>query len=304
VKATVQLEKMELKYFEPVAKRYNVELSGGFLSAKGNVGYAPKVQNITLEDLTVEEVNVQYVHTAATAAKEERRAQKVKGAAREAANKPGMLIKIDRMRLARSNFAYVHQDAAPPYRVFLSDTEIRLRNLGNQSSGGNGELDLRGLFMGTGETIAKATFRPKEKTADLNLDLRIQQTEAKGMNNLLKAYGGFDVAGGQFSVFSEIRIAGDRISGYVKPLFANLDVYHPQQEKGKPLRNKAYEGVVGGASKILENRPRDQIATKIDLSGPVEDPDTHMAKTVVRLVQNAFFKAILPGFERGEGPPP
>jgi hypothetical protein len=35
-----------------------------------------------------------------------------------------------------------------------------------------------------------------------------------------------------------------------------------------------------------------------DLTGRVDDPDASALQVVVRLIQNAFFKAILPGFER------
>jgi len=34
------------------------------------------------------------------------------------------------------------------------------------------------------------------------------------------------------------------------------------------------------------------------LSGPVGDPESNTWEVVVRLIQNAFFRAILPGFDR------
>jgi hypothetical protein len=55
---------------------------------------------------------------------------------------------------------------------------------------------------------------------------------------------------------------------------------------------------VSGMSKILKNLPRKEVATKVDISGPIDHPQTSTVQAVVKLVQNAFFKAILPGFER------
>ncbi|PYM30645.1 MAG: hypothetical protein DMD80_03340 [Candidatus Rokuibacteriota bacterium] len=52
------------------------------------------------------------------------------------------------------------------------------------------------------------------------------------------------------------------------------------------------------ASKILENHPRREVATKADISGPLDSPRTSTWQVLVRLVENAFIKAILPGFER------
>ena len=51
---------------------------------------------------------------------------------------------------------------------------------------------------------------------------------------------------------------------------------------------------------ILTNPRRGQIATKTSLSGPLDAPQTSIVDVMLRLVQNAFFKAILPGLERGD----
>jgi len=55
---------------------------------------------------------------------------------------------------------------------------------------------------------------------------------------------------------------------------------------------------VGAMTELLKNRPRQQVATQTDISGPLEDPRTNIGQIIVNLVRNAFFKAILPGFER------
>jgi hypothetical protein len=54
---------------------------------------------------------------------------------------------------------------------------------------------------------------------------------------------------------------------------------------------------VSGVAKILKNRERDEVATKADVIGRIDNPRVSTVDAVVRLVQNAFFKAILPGFD-------
>jgi hypothetical protein len=83
----------------------------------------------------------------------------------------------------------------------------------------------------------------------------------------------------------------------VKPLFQDMVVYDPAQDRDKKPLRKVYESVVGGISKILQNRPRDEVATRVELSGRLENPDSSLIETIGGLVQNAFFKAILPGFD-------
>ena len=91
------------------------------------------------------------------------------------------------------------------------------------------------------------------------------------------------------------------ITGYVKPLVKDLDVYDAQQDRDKDLSHKLYEGVIAAAAVLLRNAPRKEVATKADISGQTRDPQTDTIEIVVRLIQNAFFEAILPGFERPEG---
>jgi hypothetical protein len=58
-----------------------------------------------------------------------------------------------------------------------------------------------------------------------------------------------------------------------------------------------YERVVSGVAKILKNRTREEVATKADVIGRIDNPRVSTVDAVIRLVQNAFFKAILPGFD-------
>ena len=117
------------------------------------------------------------------------------------------------------------------------------------------------------------------------------------MNDLFRAFGNFDVKAGLFSFYSELTIKGDMVNGYVKPLFKGMKVYDRREESQKTLFHKLYVGLVGGISKLLEN-PRKDVATKADISGPIGSPQTSTWQIIVKLIQNAFIKSILPGFEK------
>ena len=62
-----------------------------------------------------------------------------------------------------------------------------------------------------------------------------------------------------------------------------------------------YERVVSGVAKLLKNRERDEVATKAEVLGRIDNPKVGTVAAIVRLVQNAFFKAILPGFDAEVG---
>jgi hypothetical protein len=88
------------------------------------------------------------------------------------------------------------------------------------------------------------------------------------------------------------------VDGYVKPFFKDVEVYDPEQDQNKAVMQKMFEAVVDGVMGILENVPTKGVATETSLEGPVENPRADTWEVVVNLVQNAFFKAILPGLER------
>jgi hypothetical protein len=298
----VRLEGIDLGYLRPIARRYNVAIERGAVAATGRAHYAPDGRTtVHLAELTLDGVQADYVHTAATKKREEAVARQAGAKAAEVSNQPGVLLRVDRARLVRGNVGFVNRAAQPAYRVFLAETNLEITNLSNHQTEGTAVAALRGRFMGAGAAVVDATFRPEVRGPDFDLRVRIDDTDLTRMNDLLRAYGNFDVVAGAFSLYAELSVKNRMIGGYVKPLFRDLDVYDKRQDKEKSAFRKLYEGLVGGVSKLLENEPREEVATQADISGRLDDPQTSTWQVLVRLVQNAFFKAILPGFEREVG---
>lgn len=302
VKADVSLEKIQLDYFRPITQRYNLVVERGVLSTTGTIEYAHDGATLAhLGELTLERARIDYVHKSETQESEARVARKARQKAREVSNAPATLIRVDRARIVEGTFGFVNEAATPDYRIFLADTDLEMTNLSNQFTEGTAVANLRGRFMGSGTTVATATFRPETNGADFDLNVRIHNTDMRTMNDLLRAYGKFDVVRGLFSLYTELSVKHRAIEGYVKPLFRDMKVYDKRQDREKSIFRKVYEGLVGGISKLLENRPREEVATKADISGSLDDPKASTWQVVVRLLQNAFFKAILPGFDRELG---
>lgn len=298
IKAGFKLEKVPVDYFKPVIARANLSINGGTLKTSGDLEYAPKIKKARLEDLTIQGMKIDYIHSAATAGAEKKRAKKVVKAAEKVSNEPEIELKLDQLNLTGCTIGMINKAVDPSYRVFISDMNLHLKNLSNQFSQGPAEAKLNGKFMGNGLASASAKFRPEKKGPDFDLYVKIEETQLKLMNDLLRAYGNFDVTEGFFSFNSELHVKNDVITGYVKPFFRDMKVYDRRQDKEKGVFRKLYEMLVGGVGKLLENRPREEVATKADISGPVSDPKTSTWQIIIQLIRNAFFKAILPGFER------
>jgi hypothetical protein len=153
-------------------------------------------------------------------------------------------------------------------------------------------------FMESGATAATGTFRPAG-SPDFDVKLEIEDTDLTRLNDLLRAYAKVDVTQGLFTFYAEARVQNGAVQGYAKPLFRDVEVYHPGQDAAKHLVRQLYALVVGGVARLLENKtPRKEVATRTEFKGPLGgDVKAGTLEAVVGLVQNAFFKAILPGFE-------
>jgi hypothetical protein len=301
VKAQLTLEHVDLTRFQSVVRRNNIALRGGVLSAAGDLEYAPTVQIVHLHQADVQGLQLDYVHTAQTAPVKKARAQQGKRAAQEVSHAPSILLRADRVSVVQSQIGFVNRAAAPAYRLFLAEAEVHLTNFSNQLTEGTAVAKITGNFMGSGRTAVGASFRPETKGPDFALAASIEHTDMRALNELLRAYGTFDVVQGVFSLYTELRVRHRSVRGYVQPLLRDLDVYDPRQDKEKHLFQKLYEAAVGGVSEVLEHLPRHEAATKVDFAGRLENPQAGTWQALVDLIHRTFFNAILPGFERELG---
>jgi hypothetical protein len=126
------------------------------------------------------------------------------------------------------------------------------------------------------------SITPDTNGPNFDVAFRITDTEMPAMNDLF---------------YSELAIKDGQITAYVKPLFRDMKVYDQRQDREKTLFRKLYEKLVGGVARLLENRSRQEVATVTPITGTTANPKASTWEIVVNLFENAFFKAILPGFE-------
>jgi hypothetical protein len=295
--ADLNCEQLELDYFQPITQRYQLSIKEGVLSTTGRVEYASNKQTVEVPILRIDGLDADYVHEKPNSPTNEL-SKKTDRVIEKTTDDPTLKVALNEIIINRSKLGFVNKASKPEYRVFISDAAINVKNLSNQSEDGIAVGTLTGKFMGSGLATASTRFKPESKSPDFDLNLRIEGTDLKQMNDLLRAFGSVDVTSGIFSFYSEVAVRQGTVTGYVKPLFKDINVYSPSQDKRKNIFQKIYEGMLDGLAWVLENRPREEVATRTDISGTLSRPETSTLDVVLGLVQNAFFKAILPGYER------
>jgi Domain of Unknown Function (DUF748) len=297
-KVAYRVDNIRLSELDKESQRVNFRLQGGVIKANGTAEDNPHIERVDLDDATIDGLNVEYFHKAQTAAAEERRASSAKQEAQKVDDKPGVLLHVRELNIINTRLAYQDDSKNPPYNVYISDLQARIRNLGNHSNQGPATIVMNGQFMGSGATTVQGNFRPDQKTADMDGNISIQNVDLTSLNNVLLAMGRFDVSSGTFSLYSQVAVRNGYANGYVKPMFGNLQVYNHQKDKGKPILHQVYEVAIGGAAKLLKNSSTQKVATRVDISGPLDNPDSSSWQAFLQLLRNAFIKAILPGFDR------
>jgi hypothetical protein len=293
----VLLGHFDLKPLAPVADRYHTKLHGGILTLEGHVEYAPWRKQYELRDVALENLVANYVYEPA-APKPEKGAAK-KGAQKTVeAQEPTADIRIERTKLTKCELGVVHAGVDPPYRVFVTDLSVDLSNFSTRLKEKAAQLTAQGRFMASGDLKIRGLFRPDPKDPDFDLSVRLVRSQVKMLNDLLMAHGKIDVAGGDFSVYSQFQVQHGKIEGYVKPIIRDLDVYNSDQDRGKGVMRKAYEAAIGGATELLQNTETEEAATKVQVTGTIQNAQLDAWQAAMRLVQNAFFQIIIPRFER------
>lgn len=298
-KGTLTARDVALAPLAPSVRPIGVELAGGTLGADVQVEYATKKTHVVVEDVTIDGAKIDYVQQSR---KDEERLDAATRAATDATAAPAVQVDVEQARLRGATLGFSDRTTEPPFRLFVAKTDITVRNFSNQTSERQGTASLKGRFMDSGPLTIDSTFASGRKTPEFTLALRLEQVDLVRLNDLLRARGSIDVNRGQLSFFTELAVRDGRVDGYAKPLFAGMDVYDAEQDKDDNILRKAWEAMAGAAATVLENRPRDEVATRADLSGPIENPNANTLQIVIGLLRNAFFDAILPGLERrGDG---
>lgn len=296
------LANAQLERIAPIAHHVDMKVRGGVLSTRGTLEHAANETSVVLRELTLDNVEADYVETSGgpTVAK-----QAVKDASKQAAKaattssaETQTRVVIDSLEMKASNFGFVNTTVEPEYRLFVDVATASLHDFSNGKRQKDAIVKLDGTFMKSGTLRFRGKIRPDHMGPGLDFNLQLTDTEIKTLNPALRAHGRLDVVAGQLSVYSEVAVRDRRVSGYVKPIIVDLDVYDPAQDRKKPVLNKIYQGTVGAVARLFKNEQTEQVATVTPIAGRLEAIDADGWRAFVLLLRNAYVEAIQAGLER------
>jgi hypothetical protein len=188
--------------------------------------------------------------------------------------------------------------------VYLTDVQASVDNLTNirdETKPLVSTVQATAIAMDHAKLEYKMTLDPFSYRPTFHMAMRLMGLDVTRINDLAKAYGKFDFEHGWFDLVVEADAQEGQMEGYVKPLFRELKIFSLSEDiKDENVLRVFWQALVGAATSIFKNHPRDQFGTLIPFTGDLsQKTSTDILATIGNVLRNAFVRAYLPRLEDG-----
>lgn len=133
---------------------------------------------------------------------------------------------------------------------------------------------------------------------DFNYDLQFSDLQLVKLNTLARHYANVDFEGGTMSVFSEMAMNDKKLNGYLKPLTKDMKIFRLKEPGENRTVGRFFTELLAEAgSEVLENQKRKQVATRVPLTGTIDDIKTPVWPTIFGVLRNAYVSAFEKKFD-------
>ncbi|MGB3584965.1 MAG: DUF748 domain-containing protein [Tunicatimonas sp.] len=212
-------------------------------------------------------------------------------------------LTINRFEIKNGNISYIDPSVNPEVDAYFRELYLLAENISNVADSSQqfpSSLVANAVTIGGGELDAKLDMNLLNEIPEFKADVQLSKVDLTKLNDFIKAYANFDVQAGTFEVITEMTVENQKISGYIKPFFENLDVFDLRKdvvEDDSGFFQKVWEAIAGLGAEAFENQKKDQIATEVPIEGSLESPSPDVPVTIWNIFRNAFIDAIEKNFE-------
>jgi hypothetical protein len=201
-------------------------------------------------------------------------------------------IQINELKITNAKIAYLDPTVDPKVNVYFDDFNFIGENLSNVEDEEKvlpGYININSKAMGEGTMAMEMHVNILKEIPDFDLNLAFEDIDLVKFNDFVEAYANLELKSGILSVFTELVVNNGDIKGYIKPVIEGFEVNQEADDRNFP--EKVYDAVVDIVGKILENPKEEQIASRVELSGHVENIENDPWQAVFSLLRNAFIEA-------------
>ncbi|MHC6226812.1 DUF748 domain-containing protein [Pseudomonas sp. X10] len=213
-------------------------------------------------------------------------------------------ITLNEVRIEDGTLTFRNFTSKPPVDLKATDLAANIRNLTTvKDLEGRRDASFEGTarLLGDARVESRATFDPFSDFEDFEFRLRATGIQLRRLNDFASAYGKFDFNAGHGDVVIEAQAEKAQLTGYIKPLLRDVDVFNWQQDvkdEDKGFFRSIWEAVVGGSETLLKNQRKNQFATRVELSGSVHQQDISAFEAFLQILRNGFVQAFSARYEQ------
>ncbi len=207
-------------------------------------------------------------------------------------------VDINIVNFHNGKLTYQDFSATPKVNIYIHNMAGEVRNLRNvveKSEPLPSTILVHGDSIGHGALNIKGRMNILKEVPDMDLDAKLENVNLTALSDYSNAYASVDIRGGKLSVYSEIKVKDNHVSGYVKPIASDISLIDLRKETN-PLK-LAWESVVAVVVDIFTNRSHDQFATRIPLNGNLDSIKTNTWTAIGGIIRNAFVQALSKGLD-------
>ncbi|GAA4448854.1 DUF748 domain-containing protein [Nibrella saemangeumensis] len=210
-------------------------------------------------------------------------------------------IEINRFAAYNGDIELVNLFSATNTGLTLKNMDMEIRNIRNVEDK-NAKLPspvtASADVPGWGGTMNfNADMNLLKQVPDFNYNLKLDNLQLVKLNKVVRSYANLDFEAGTVSVVSEMAMTDGKMQGYFKPLTKNMKIFKWKEGEKRTVGRFFTELLAEGASEILENQKKDQIATRVPISGTVESAGTETWPILIGVLQNAYVEAFRAEFD-------
>ena len=212
-------------------------------------------------------------------------------------------MRLDQLSVTNGTITFHNFVSSPRVDLKMTDVNGTVSNLTNverQSGSRVAYMHATAKVLGQAPLETHAEFDPIKDHGDFKIDLRVSHVDLTKANQLARAYTGLDLASGEGDFTMQLEASHGQLTGYAKPLFHHLQIFSWKQDVEQDHKNPfqlAWEATAQVVTSIFKNHGKDQFATRIPISGRIDDKHLGTVNAIVNVLRNAFVQAYTPQLE-------
>lgn len=197
---------------------------------------------------------------------------------------------------------FIDPDTDPTVSIELSEIDLLLTNLSNireREDDRTADLQVGSKLFEQGDIAGRAKLDPYN-LQDFEFAAEITDIQLKELNDFARAYAALDFASGHGEVLIEAKAAEGELTGYIKPLFEDIEIFNWEQdveEQDKGPLNLLWEGLANFMKSVLMNPGTEKVATEIEFEGTLEELELDTWGAIGGFFRNAFVESVTGEFE-------